>query len=475
MKGLLSRRIWVSGAIAAGLMVGAGNLPIGHQDQNESKVNNMTQKMMTVCVGRFTIDLPEGAQVEFTPARIAGVTIKAHSGYTEQELESKVTELEQSLALKKNEYDRPSLEKKSAVDAINFKATLMYYGRERPVALMEYGKRVPGTEEGISIQAFGMKDSFFYHFTGERLASPRSESNVFRLVKNFEALTPGQVPSNAGFCIDKGLVREPLAAEDNESVTLFASLKGHPDIAIRLDTSINMKRIGDSLLSRDSENETKRAYASHFKSLRNGLRTINAIPGEEVLDKVKDLNGTTAHAFMWEGPGKMNDVLAPTITLELQTGKGRPGQPINSSLTDDEVLQLWERIFSSLRVRATSAGKRDQAAATPDVPLGELAATGRACPQTGFWECKESENVVGGSRKFFRAGENMPPAFLNSAPSLWGRLAGAPRSGQVSTVWKLVDYEASGDDVMAVSEPVANGGDALTKQSNVSDPPQGIA
>lgn len=33
------------------------------------------QKMMTVCVGRFVIDLPESAQVEFAPARVAGVTI----------------------------------------------------------------------------------------------------------------------------------------------------------------------------------------------------------------------------------------------------------------------------------------------------------------------------------------------------------------------------------------------------------------
>lgn len=361
----------MAGAIAIGVIAAAGNLPAVRHTQNKSKVNNMTQKMMTVCVGRFTIDLPEGAEVEFTPARIGGVNIKVQSGYTDQQLQSEVKELEQALALKKNEYDRPSLEKKLAVDAINFKASLMYYGREKPVAVMEYGQRVPGTEEGISIEAFGMKDSVSYRFTGQSLASPRGENNALRLVKNFEAITPGQIPTNPGFCIEKGLVREPLAADDNESVTMFASLKGHPDIAIRLDTAVNMKRIGNSLLSRDSESETKREFASNFKSLRKGPRTINTITGEEVLDKVKDLNGTSSHAFMWEGPGKMKDVLAPTITLELQTGKGQPGQPINSSLSDDEVLQLWERISSSLKIRATSEAKGGQAAAAANVALGE--------------------------------------------------------------------------------------------------------
>lgn len=465
----------MGGAIAIVVIAAAGNLPAVRHTQDKSKVNNMTQKMMTVCVGRFTIDLPEGAEVEFTPARIAGVNIKVRSGYTEQQLESEVKELEQTLGLKKNEYERPSLEKKLIVDANNLKFTLMYFGREKPVAVMEYGQRVPGTEEGISIEAFGMKDSVSYRFTGQSLASPRGENNALRLVKNFEAITPGHIPTNPGFCIERGLVREPLAADDNESVTMFVSLKGHPDIAIRLDTAINMKRIGDSLLSRDSESETKRDFASNFKVLRKGPRTINAIPGEEVLDKVKDLNGTSSHAFMWESSGKLKNVMEPTITLELQTGTGRPGQPINSSLSDEEVLQLWERVSSSLKIRATSEGKAGQAVAAAKVALGELAATGRACPQTGFWECKESENVVGGSRKFFREGENMPPATLSAAPSLWGKLSGASRSEQISTVWKLVEYEALPDHDILASKPVADGGGASTEQPKVDEPGSGLA
>lgn len=475
MKWPLSRGIWVAGVIVLGVVAGVGNLPAVRHSQDTSKVNKMTQKMMTVCVGRFTIDLPEGAEVEFTPARLAGVDIMVQSGYTEQQLQSDVNKLEQALALKKNAYDRPSLEKTLVVDAINFKSTLMYYGREKPVALMEYGQRVPGLEEGISIDAFGMKDSVSYRFNGNSLASPRSENNVLKLVKNFEAIIPGQIPTNPGFCIERGLVREPLDAADNESITMFASLKGHPDLAIRLDTSVNVKRIHDSLLSRDAENTTKREYASHFKSLRKGPRTINAIPGEEVLDKVKDLNGSSAHGFMWESPGKMSDVLAPTITLELQTGKGRPGQPVNSSLSDDEVLRLWESVSSSLKIRATSAGKGGHAAAAPKVALGELAATGRACPQTGLWECKESVNVMGGSRQFFRDGESMPPATLSVAPSLWKKFSRAAPLTQVSTVWKLVDYEALPDEHVAERKAVPGGAGALTDQPKVDDSGSGLA
>lgn len=357
MKWPTSSTMWVAGAITIGIVVAAVYLPSLRANQKPSKVTNTTQKMMTVCVGRFTIDLPEDAQVEFAGARIAGVDIATQSGYTEQQLQSDMKELEQGLALKKNEYGQPSLEKKFDVDAINFKSSLMYYGRLKPISIIEYGKSIPGTEEGISISAFGMKDAVSYIFRGKNLASPRYEDNVLKVVKNFEALAPGQIPNSPGFCLERGVIREPLDADENETVTLFASLPGHPDMAIRLDTAIKTKSAGEPLLARDANNSVKRENSSHFKSLRNGPRIINAIPGGEVMDKVKEFNGTSAHSFMWEGGGRVNDVLAPTVTLELQTGQGRPDEPVNSTLSDDEVRQLWERVSSSLKLRATSTEK----------------------------------------------------------------------------------------------------------------------
>ena len=52
------------------------------------------------------------------------------------------------------------------------------------------------------------------------------------------------------------------------------------------------------------------------------------------------------------------------------TGIGRPGQPVNSSLSDDAVLELWDRITTSIRLRPTSAA--------PQMPPGERVATGQA-------------------------------------------------------------------------------------------------
>jgi hypothetical protein len=169
----------------------------------------------------------------------------------------------------------------------------------------------------------------------------------------------------------------------NETVTMFASLKGHPDIAIRLDTSV-LDKPQESLLARDAENDINTRFAANIKNLGKGPRELNGIPGEELLNRFKERNGTTGHMLMWESFGKPPDVFAPTITLELETGRGRPGAPVNSSLSDEAVLQLWQAISSSLRIRPTTETKKvSREDIAPAVALGELAATGRTCPQTG--------------------------------------------------------------------------------------------
>lgn len=78
--------------------------------------------------------------------------------------------------------------------------------------------------------------------------------------------------------------------------------------------------------------------------------------------------------------------------------------------------------------------------------------------------------MVGGSRKFFREGDNMPPVTLSAAPGLWEKLSGASRSAQLATVWKLVDYEAVADDGIAANTPVGEGGGASTGQAMPDDP-----
>jgi hypothetical protein len=70
-------------------------------------------------------------------------------------------------------------------------------------------------------------------------------------------------------------------------------------------------------------------------------------------------------------------------------------------------------------------------------------ATGRACPQTGWWQASEAGEIEGGARQYFRAGETMPQVTTLGELSLWQKLKGARPSYRTATVWKLVDYDAA--------------------------------
>lgn len=442
-------RLYAGITLAATLIAVVVGTGAAQQDQDKRMVKAMMQKRTTVCVGRLLIDLPADAEVSFSGARLGSVDIYVEPGYTPQKAAAVIAEREASLTGQLNEYERPSMEKRMVVDAINFQSTLLYSDRKKPVTRMSNGLPVTSGEEGITVEAFGLKDDLFYRFKGERLSSPKYEQSVLVLVKQFESLKATRIPSGPGFCMQNGIIHDPISADEYETVTMFASLKGHPDIAIRLDTSV-LDKLQESLLTRDASNDINTRFAANIKNLGKGPRELNGIPGEELLDRFKERNGTTGHMFMWESLGKPSDVLLPTISLELQTGKGRPGAPVNSSLSDEAVLQLWQAISSSLRIRPTTQTKKlSREDTAPAVPLGELAATGRTCPQTGYWQCSEPDVVEGGQSKFIRQGDMMPRAVLRGVPSLWQKMSGSAPLHQVATVWKLIAYDATPDDERA--------------------------
>ncbi|MET0265883.1 MAG: T6SS immunity protein Tli4 family protein, partial [Duganella sp.] len=171
-----------------------------------------------------------------------------------------------------------------------------------------------------------------------------------KILSQLRGLPNAELPSESGFCFDHGIVLDPLAAAQSEYTGAFIGMEDNPDLSISISTSAGLKS-GRTLLQRNSGNSVQASYRSHFNTLRIGERSINRIPGEEVLHRVDELNGSVGHGFMWESLGTQNDVYLPNISLELTTGIGRPGKPVNSSLSDNEAITLWDKISSSLRPR----------------------------------------------------------------------------------------------------------------------------
>lgn len=409
--------------------------------QHIGKVQAMTQQMKTVCVGRLLVDVPADARVMYRQASVGGVTFSATPGSTSETLASGIKEVRQLLTGSINELDLPSFEKQIDVNAIDFTAAVMYYNRKKPSSWFENGQRVSSGEQAITVEAYGLKNDVLYRFKAVDTASPTYEKNVEDLIGKFESRGEDAIPMQPGFCADRSLVHDPIPANDHEQVTVFVALKGYPDVAIRLDSAVqDVPAV--SLLERDVKNEGRLVNPERTTTLRRGVRPLNGIEGEEVLLRIKEESGTTGHFAIWASRNKVGDVMAPAITLEIETGRGKQGGRVNASLSDEALMQLWDKVSATLRIRPTAqADQKGVSPATSKLSLGEMSATGAVCPETGYWECAEGGRVVGGRRQFFQAGIRLPQVLVSSTPSLWQKLRGNRPRQRVDTVWTLVEYE----------------------------------
>lgn len=398
-----------------------------------------TLPMKTVCLGRFVIQVPEDSQISYGPARLDGWRISTINSETDEQFDFRLQAREQQLRASKNEKDGVSFESVSKIATNEIKARIFIFGRRWNYSFSE-GKRKD--YETVEMQAMvrAGRASFTLHV---ELAEATDEEGLTQLIKQFKQRANEVVPTEAGFCFDGGLIREPLNAGQSESTGLFVSLAGHPDVSFALHTLAGYV-VGETLLQRDAKASIKQRHSSLFHILRQGPRALNGIPGEEVLERVNEPNGVTVHGFMWESYSKKDDVYLPSITLEMDTGNGRPGRPVQSSLSDAAVLALWDKISSSLRVRAVIEPVTEVVQVQPHA---KNVYANRPCPATGWWSCTDGDNhfpVQGGVRQRFQQGVRMPQAVLLAPPTAWQKIKGERPtfSRESPTLWNWAGVES---------------------------------
>jgi len=440
----------LAGALCAGLAAtwAVGKVldkrEVDRRDQHE--VARMTDKMKTVCVGRFLIDMPEEAQIELGQARIDGFDISAFEE-TEEEFKKRVADREAQIRAKpdwrggdKNlESDRDAKTDSGLVGKIFVHSRVVDEGTQ--------GNGLGGVEryrdEGISTEALmhghGVSIDLFFENRGLKWIE-----DLPRLVKQLVANPDNRIPAEAGYCMGRVYARDPLKADQREQVMMFARLPRHPDVEITLILSAGLKPDKHGVLARTDAADEGLSMAERMRitRLRSAPREIGGLHGEELAELVVEENESRVHSFWWEVNGSEDNVLVPHVVFKMTTGNGNR-TPVPSSLSDGAALGLWDRISSSLRLRPIAPIKAAKAN-TPVVPLGSIAEAGDRCPQSGWWQCSEASsgvNVLGGQRQYLCKGQEMPQALLLPPQTLWQRMRGLQSSYEVNTrtAWKLVD------------------------------------
>lgn len=419
------------------------------------RLQNVFAKTKAVCFGRFVVEVPAAATVVWGEVALP-LDVEVYIDGAKQ-----VADMADKFIA--------DLKSEKAINQKNVPLLLSVDQTGHPE-----GRLVTGYESFESIN--GLKISGFFSFNKDgvviRSRPMREDQNlaiaeIKSIANRLRQRLPNEIPSEPGNCLENGFLLDRAGVDENRSfehVRIGVRLDEIPDahFSIYVAPSNPDDPEGDSLkrqfdrIRNDpmTPEEAKVLAATRF--LRESTREIGDWKtGYEVLMRSPDEDGShTHHDFQAKFLGVARDPYKPYADIQLQTGvSDNAAGATKASLTDEEALAVWDKITSSIRVRPTTASpnKNAHAESAPRLPLGELAATGRTCPQTGWWQADEAGPVEGGARRYFKSGERMPHVMALGEPSLWQKLKGERPSYRSGTVWKLVSY----DDAPAQPHAVA--------------------
>lgn len=315
---------------------------------DQSVITQDENRWRTHCVGRFLIDLPPdaeyvGGQFEYGFAKIE------RRAMDQSQFLKEVDAFEKHLRETKHKSGTSLLLKRDVLD--ENRRVLGYWDRD---------------DQDVAVDLSGYRWINGQRYLARSGADPeRLDGAAMRLRTILTNLQPMQsnAPTTKGFCIDFAMIADDGSSK-NENLNMRFRLKSHPDIVVDLATNRNSDRPPEALLSRKpsvfSGLGLLGATLGGVRNIREGDRKIGDHPGQEWLLKAPNDQGQQAHLFTWEAPGLHRDPLHPQIRIDLQSGNSDGGlDPIPISMTDQQMLEVWDKILNSLRLRPTDDGKRN--------------------------------------------------------------------------------------------------------------------
>lgn len=436
---------WMSGLTALALALVsfiAGSVQTGHDKQ---KVTTMTAKMKTVCVGRFLIDVPVETQVSLSRVFAGGLDIWSTDRESDQQFLERMQQAEADMAKALNESGQPSLEASKALVVGTGQGKTFVHNRRRSKLLKPNGYVFNEILALSGMLRFpGVSITSSNDWVGLDYVEP-----LIGVLRRVRVLEPGEIPRQPGFCLEHAFIQDPYNHDNREGIAMFAGFPGHPDVNLVLSSEAGVAP-APGLLARNAKAASREPLFMQlaFTHLRERQRAISGMQGEELVMRIREPNFTTGYSFEWETRGRRDDIYAPVLKLELESGTNpvAGGKPVQSSLSEDALFALWESIVGSIRLRPVSTLQPDPE--PPGPALGTVASAGEPCPHTGWWHCGDGGRdigVFGGQRKFFKQGQRMPQALLLPQPTMWQRLRGVQPSFETTTptLWSLADKRTS--------------------------------
>ena len=180
------------------------------------------------------------------------------------------------------------------------------------------------------------------------------EARLKNLAANTRAYTDPE-KAGPGFCV-KGVVLNDVHDEETAMFSFKSDL--HKDLLFDI-YSRALVRPDEGLLARVERRmeDAPLAMRMALHTLRKGKRTVAGMEAEELLEHFKE-KGYRMQGFTMETRRASPAYLQPQMSLDLTSGGQIPGADyVNSSLSNDEALQLWDKAVDSIRPRPNAVGR----------------------------------------------------------------------------------------------------------------------
>jgi hypothetical protein len=435
------------------------------------RLQAMFEKTKTVCFGRFLVDVPASATVAWGMVDVPlGVSV-----YPEgmDEVKKLAKDFIDKLKSEKN-INKNYVPLLIAIEDMSDPEGKIITGYEDFESLDDL--KINGyfrmNKDGVVIESRPLQDE-----KEEAIAEMKS------IARRLRRLPENDIPAEPGNCIEYAFLPDDPAADKahlGELIRIGFRLKEFPDTHLSIFVGPSNPHYEDSgSLKWQLEQLEKRLKAEDpnhpnlkTRYLRREDRQIHDwVGGFEALSHTPELpEAHSFHDFGMDFRGVPSDPYKPYADIRMQTGVAdNAAGATKASLTDEEAIAVWDRITSTIRVRPTNAGstKAAEGAPGPRRPLGEMAATGRTCPQTGWWA---SDDERGGSQ-YVKMGDIMPHAITSGEPSLWQKFKGERPSYRAATVWKLIGYDDAPAHTNGATQTPGSGTEG-ERHENTPPPPK---
>ncbi|WP_439686631.1 Tle cognate immunity protein 4 C-terminal domain-containing protein [Cupriavidus oxalaticus] len=208
----------------------------------------------------------------------------------------------------------------------------------------------PELEIFYQFETYFRAGSVFLRYAGEVSPSLRESalSVVERLSREWREIPSGEVPAGIGYVADKAILAG--AKLNFESWEMVIRLSGKPDVSLVI-TSYVQRSVEPGLRKRAGGILAGLLGAvAGVVQLRNRSRPVGPIDADEIL-VAGTQDGKRTYGFKWEAPGKADSLAEPNLNVSLQVGESAYPTNKESFASDEEALELWDAVVSSLRLR----------------------------------------------------------------------------------------------------------------------------